>query len=81
MTLRVAIDTGGTFTDVVAIDEESGEQFAVKVPSTPGDPSQGLLDGYRKSVEVAEVSESDVSQLLHGSTTATNAVLEHKVLA
>ncbi|MBT6537348.1 MAG: hydantoinase/oxoprolinase family protein [Rhodospirillaceae bacterium] len=78
MTLRVAIDTGGTFTDVVAIDEESGEQFAVKVPSTPGDPSQGLLDGYRKSVEVAEVSESDVSQLLHGSTTATNAVLEHK---
>lgn len=78
MTLRVAIDTGGTFTDVVVINEETGEQFAVKVPSTPGDPSQGLLDGFEKSIDVANGVKSDVSQLLHGSTTATNAVLEHK---
>ena len=43
MTLRIAIDTGGTFTDVVAINEESGQQFVVKTPSTPDDPSVGLL--------------------------------------
>ena len=78
MSLRVAIDTGGTFTDAVAIDERTGEQFAVKTPSTPADPSQGLLNGYRKAVAAAGRQASDVSQLLHGSTTATNAVLEHK---
>lgn len=78
MGLRIAIDTGGTFTDVVAIDDASGARFAVKTSSTPGDPSVGLLTGLRKAAEVAGGSEKDVSQLLHGSTTATNAVLEHK---
>ena len=78
MTLRVAIDTGGTFTDVVVINENTGEQFAVKVPSTPADPSRGLLEGFRKSIDIAGGAASEVSQLLHGSTTATNAVLEHK---
>ena len=78
MTLRVAIDTGGTFTDVVAIDDENGEQYVVKTPSTPSDPSVGLLNGVREAVELAGGSGEDVGQLLHGSTTATNAVLEHK---
>ncbi len=78
MGLRVAIDTGGTFTDVVAIDEASGAQWAVKTPSTPADPSIGLINGVRKVAEVAEMQAADVAQLLHGSTTATNAVLEHK---
>ena len=78
MGLRIAIDTGGTFTDVVAIDDATGARFAVKTSSTPGDPSVGLLTGLRKAAEAAGGSEKDVSQLLHGSTTATNAVLEHK---
>jgi len=76
--LRIAIDTGGTFTDVVAIDDATGARFAVKTSSTPGDPSVGLLTGLRKAVKAAGGTERDVSQLLHGSTTATNAVLEHK---
>ncbi len=78
MGIRVAIDTGGTFTDVVAIDDKTGRQWAVKTPSTPADPSIGLLEGMRKAVEQASSSQADISQLLHGSTTATNAVLEHK---
>lgn len=78
MGLRIAIDTGGTFTDVVAIDETSGAQWAVKTPSTPTDPSVGLVNGIHKVVAAAGRTPRDVSQLLHGTTTATNAVLEHK---
>ena len=78
MGLRVAIDTGGTFTDVVAIDERSGAQYAVKTPSTPADPSIGLLNGVHKAAAAAGASAKDVTFLLHGSTVATNALLEHK---
>ena len=48
MSLRIAIDTGGTFTDVIAIDETTGEQIAIKTPSTPDDPSRGLINGIRE---------------------------------
>jgi N-methylhydantoinase A len=78
MSLRVAIDTGGTFTDVVAIDDVSGAHYAIKTPSTPSDPSIGLVEGLNKATQAAKLSASDVGQLLHGSTVATNAVLEHK---
>lgn len=78
MGMRIAIDTGGTFTDVVAINEDSGEITATKTPSTPDDPSLGLVEGVRKVLQAAGVEPSDVHMLLHGSTVATNAVLEHK---
>ena len=78
MGLRVAIDTGGTFTDVVGIDEASGTQWVVKTPSTPSDPSVGLLNGVKAITEVANRNDADVSVVLHGSTVATNAVPEHK---
>ncbi len=75
MSLRIAIDTGGTFTDIVAIDETTGELVAAKTPSTPDDPSRGLLEAIRK---VAGNNGTAPGQVLHGSTTATNAVLEHR---
>jgi N-methylhydantoinase A len=78
MGLRIAIDTGGTFTDVVAIDEASGEITSTKTPSTPDDPSVGLVEGVRKVLAAAGAGTADVQMLLHGSTVATNAVLEHK---
>lgn len=78
MSLRIAIDTGGTFTDIVAIDENTGEQYVVKTPSTSSDPSIGLLNGVDKVLELAGMKGQDVALLLHGTTTATNAVLEHK---
>ena len=55
-----------------------GRRFALKTPSTPADPSIGLLDGIRKAAEAADRDEGAVARLLHGSTTATNAVLEHR---
>ena len=78
MGLRIAIDTGGTFTDIVAIDEQTGEITATKTPSTPDDPSVGLVEGVRKVLKAAGGEPADVHMLLHGSTVATNAVLEHK---
>ena len=78
MGLRIAIDTGGTFTDIVAIDEDTGDITATKTPSTPDDPSVGLVEGVRKVLKAAGGEPTDVHMLLHGSTVATNAVLEHK---
>jgi N-methylhydantoinase A len=59
--LRIGIDTGGTFTDVVAIDEATGEIFTTKTPSTPHDPSVGVLDGIRKILRLGSSSASTVS--------------------
>lgn len=78
MGVRIAIDTGGTFTDVVAIDEATGAMQAVKTPSTPSDPSIGLLNGVERVFADGDGDPSDMTMLLHGSTVATNAVLEHK---
>ena len=78
MKTRIAIDTGGTFTDVVAINEISGETLAIKTPSTPKDPSQGLLNGINKVFSKTRDNVNSMNMLLHGSTVATNAVLEHK---
>ena len=69
MSLRIAIDTGGTFTDVIAIDESTGDQFAIKTPSTPDDPSRGLLNGISEVTEVAGSEVGALSQVLHGTTT------------
>lgn len=78
MGLRIAIDTGGTFTDVVAIDEATGHIASTKTPSTPEDLSVGLIEGVRKVLRAVGAEAGDVHMLLHGSTVATNAVLEHK---
>src|SRR3989442_369919 len=73
MTLRVAADTGGTFTDLVAVDEGTGRIEIAKVPSTPADPSEAVVAGLR---EVA--APSAVSFFSHGTTVGTNALLEGK---
>jgi len=78
MGLRIAIDTGGTFTDVVPIDEATGDIASTKTPSTPEDLSVGLIEGVRKVLAAIGAGSVDVRMLLHGSTVATNAVLEHK---
>lgn len=78
MGIRLAIDTGGTFTDIIAIDDTVGSMTALKTPSTPKDPSIGLLNSVAKAIAAREVDASDLDMVLHGSTVATNAVLEHK---
>src|SRR5262245_36225734 len=70
---RIGIDTGGTFTDVVALDEATGEVFTTKTPTTVHDPSIGVLEGVRKVLTI--VGGGRVTSLAHGTTVATNALL------
>ena len=73
---RVAIDTGGTFTDIVAINEDTGALSVTKTPSTPSDPSLALVEGVRKVASTGGFPVEDVTVVAHGTTTATNAVLQ-----
>jgi N-methylhydantoinase A len=77
MTWRVGIDIGGTFTDVVAIEEETGRRVYEKVPSTPWDPSESFSNGL-SGLKDHGVSADDVALVMHGTTVATNAILESK---
>lgn len=77
MTWRVGIDIGGTFTDVVAIDEESGRRVYEKVPSTPWDPSESFSNGLG-GLQEHGVQSADIALVMHGTTVATNAILESK---
>ncbi|MGH7264888.1 MAG: hydantoinase/oxoprolinase N-terminal domain-containing protein, partial [Candidatus Rokuibacteriota bacterium] len=76
--LRIGIDTGGTFTDVVAVDEATGQVFTTKTPSTPADPSVAVLDGLRKVLRLAAADTAAVTAVCHGTTVATNAILEER---
>lgn len=78
MPYRLGVDVGGTFTDLLLIDEETGATWRDKVPSTPHDPSVAVINGTKAICEQASISPSDVGQFLHGTTVATNAVLEGK---
>ncbi len=78
MTYQIAVDTGGTFTDIIAIHEESGAQYVIKTPSTPDDPSRAVLKGITDVLAVSGADSSEISRVLHGTTVATNAVLEHQ---
>ncbi|WP_134742225.1 hydantoinase/oxoprolinase family protein [Nocardioides sp. 503] len=77
--IRIGIDTGGTFTDVVAFDEESGEVVTTKTPSTPSNPADGFLEGIEKVLGLLGASGADVAAVSHGTTVATNQLLEGKV--
>ncbi|HET9761280.1 MAG TPA: hydantoinase/oxoprolinase family protein, partial [Nocardioidaceae bacterium] len=73
------IDTGGTFTDVVAVDEDSGELAVTKTPSTPSDPAVGFMTGVHKVLDALGLAGDAVSAVSHGTTVATNKLLEGKV--
>ena len=78
MPLKLGVDVGGTFTDLLLFDEDTGRQVRAKTPSTPADPSLGVLAGIDKVCRLAGVSPSTISHIMHGTTVATNAVLEGK---
>jgi N-methylhydantoinase A len=77
--IRIGIDTGGTFTDVVAVDEVTGELAVTKTPSTPADPALGFMTGVHKVLDALGLDGSTVSAVSHGTTVATNKLLEGKV--
>ena len=79
MAIRIGIDTGGTFTDVVALDEETGELVTTKTPSTPADPAEGFLAGVDKVLAMLGAGPDAVGAVSHGTTVATNQLLEGKV--
>ncbi|MGH3732014.1 MAG: hydantoinase/oxoprolinase family protein [Acidimicrobiales bacterium] len=78
MSYRLGVDVGGTFTDILLVNEETGETFGAKTSSTPTDQSIGVLRGIEMACAKAGVNLSQVTNILHGTTAATNAVLEGK---
>jgi N-methylhydantoinase A len=78
MSYRLGVDVGGTFTDLLLINEDSGETHTAKVPSTPEDSSIGVLNGIARICDESGIDPTSVSRVMHGTTVATNAVLTGK---
>jgi N-methylhydantoinase A len=78
MTYRLGVDVGGTFTDLLLIDEDTGATHRAKTPSTPDDQSVGVLVGIDKVCALAGIEPARIDHVMHGTTVATNAVLEGK---
>ncbi|NKE44098.1 hydantoinase/oxoprolinase family protein [Roseomonas frigidaquae] len=76
--LSVAVDIGGTFTDITLQDGATGRAWTAKTPSTPHDPSEAFLTGVRLALENAGESAARIGRVLHGTTIATNLILENK---
>lgn len=76
MTYRIGFDIGGTFTDLVLVDNDSGEIVTEKVPTVPSNPSDGVMNGIRTLTETEGVPPNEISRVSHGTTVATNALLE-----
>jgi N-methylhydantoinase A len=78
MAYRLGVDVGGTFTDLFLVEDSDHRQWRVKTPSTPSDPSRGVLTGVARICEQAGIAPGDLGNVVHGTTVATNAVLESK---
>ncbi|RZF66013.1 hydantoinase/oxoprolinase family protein [Sphingomonas populi] len=78
MAYRLGVDVGGTFTDLLLLEEESGAFWRHKTPSTPADSSIGILNGVESICAQAGITPSAIEVFLHGTTVATNAILEGK---
>ena len=74
----IALDVGGTFTDVALVHEASGRLWVTKTPTTPHDPSAGFMAGIDRALRLAGIEAAALRHVLHGTTTATNAILEGK---
>ena len=74
---RLGVDVGGTFTDLLLIEEETGHAWTAKVPSTPQDSSQGVLHGIERICGYAGIEPADIGAVMHGTTVATNTILTH----
>ena len=79
MSVRMAIDIGGTFTDAMLIDEETGEVAIAKVLTTPADPSEGFMQAVERALAEGGVEAAQVSFVVHATTVATNAIIEGNI--
>ncbi|SDD06024.1 N-methylhydantoinase A [Paenibacillus sp. UNCCL117] len=78
MRYMIGVDVGGTFTDVTMVDTHSGDIVNHKVPSTPADPSRAIMTGIEQILELNGVPVGEVLYLAHGTTVATNSLIERK---
>tara|TARA_R110001599_G_scaffold353817_1_gene598904 strand:+ start:28427 stop:30496 length:2070 start_codon:yes stop_codon:yes gene_type:complete len=78
MSYRLGVDVGGTFTDLLLINEDTGDTHTAKVPSTPEDSSIGVLNGIARICDESGIDPTRVNRVMHGTTVATNAVLTGK---
>lgn len=77
MSYRLGVDVGGTFTDLILVNEQTGDVYSAKVPSTPEDSSVGVLNGIRRICDIAGINPNDIAHVMHGTTVATNTILTH----
>ena len=75
MSYRLGVDVGGTFTDLLLVNEKTGQSWSAKVPSTPADQSIGVLSGLARVCERAGIRPDAIDHVMHGTTVATNTVL------
>ena len=78
MKIRLGIDIGGTFTDLVLIDEARGAVHIAKVLTTPDDPAEGTLTGFQNILKSAGLEASGLASIVHATTLITNALIERK---
>src|SRR5215469_6591072 len=78
MAWRIGVDSGGTFTDICLFEEKSGRIAVWKVSSTGADPSRAVAEGLREALAQINVTASDVAYFGHGTTVATNALIQHR---
>lgn len=74
---RIGVDVGGTFTDLIYVDDQKGTVLVHKTPSTPADPSIATVDGIKTLCDMAGIKPAELDQVFHGTTVATNIVIEH----
>src|SRR3977135_4387518 len=74
---RVTVDTGGTFSDFVSLDEKTGEVSLAKIPSTPDDPSRAFIAGF-ETLLARGVAPADIGYFCHGTTGRTNRALQRE---
>jgi N-methylhydantoinase A len=78
MAWRIGVDSGGTFTDICLFEEGTGHIAVWKVPSTPADPAQAVVEGVGEALREVAAQAGDVSYFGHGTTVATNALIQHR---
>ncbi|MCL1488870.1 MAG: hydantoinase/oxoprolinase family protein [Marinobacter sp.] len=78
MSFRLGADVGGTFTDLLLINDDTGATYTAKVPSTPADSSVGVLNGIEKICRTSGIDPKQIRSVMHGTTVATNAILTQK---
>jgi N-methylhydantoinase A/oxoprolinase/acetone carboxylase beta subunit len=78
MIYRLGVDVGGTFTNLLPINEDTGDTFRAKIPTIPANQASAVLDGIERVCAIAEIKPSALTELMHGTTATTNAVLEGK---